>query len=139
MPEGLRRLGLALAALLAVIVLVVGFGMSWLLNRDEVRSAIEAQIKSVTGFDLVVSGQSSVSIFPVSAVTFQHVGLRDAETDSPALVVDELTANMKLIPLLLRRFEIADLTLTHPHIQFTRNSSGGSNWAPLLRRLTAAM
>jgi len=139
MPEGLRRLGLALAALLAVIVLVVGFGMSWLLNRDEVRSAIEAQIKSVTGFDLVVSGQSSVSIFPVSAVTFQHVGLRDAETDSPALVVDELTANLKLIPLLLRRFEIADLTLTHPHIQFTRNSSGGSNWAPLLRRLTAAM
>ncbi len=130
---------MALAALLAVIVLVVGLGMSWLLNRDEVRTAIEAQIKSVTGFDLVVSGQSSVSIFPVSAVTFQHVGLRDAGTDSPALVVDELTANLRLIPLLLRRFEIADLTLTHPRIQFTRTSSGGSNWAPLLQRLAAAM
>ncbi len=36
-------------------------------------------------------------------------------------MVDELTANLKLFPLLLKRFEIADLTLTHPHIQFTRD------------------
>ena len=139
MPEGLRRLGLALAALLGVIVLVVGLGMSWLLNREEVRAAIETQIKSVTGFDFVVSGDSSVSIFPVSAVTFRHVGLRDAGTESPALVVDELTANLKLIPLLLKRFEIADLTLTRPHIQFTRDARGGSNWTPLVRRLADAM
>src|SRR5882757_6090137 len=121
MPAGLRRLGLALAALLGVMVLVVGLGMSWLLNRDEVRAAIEAQIRSVTGFDLVVSGEASVSIFPVSAVTFQHVGLRDTGTASPALLVDELTANLRLIPLLLKRFEIADLTLKHPHIQFIRD------------------
>jgi len=139
MPEGLRRLGLALAALLGVVVLVVGLGMSWLLNREEVRAAIEAQIRSVTGFDLVVSGEASVSIFPVSAVTFKHVGLRDTGTESPALVVDELTANLRLIPLLLKRFEIADLTLTHPHIQFTRHANGGSNWTPLMQRLAAAM
>ena len=44
----------------------------------QLASAIEAQIREVTGFDFVVSGSSSVSIFPVSAVTFQHVGLRDA-------------------------------------------------------------
>src|SRR5579871_1852429 len=139
MPEGLRRLGLALAALLGVIVLVVGLGMSWLLNREEVRSAIESQIKSATGFDLVVAGNSSVSIFPVSAVTFENVRLRDAGADNPALVVDELTANLRLVPLLLKRFEIADLTLTHPRIRFTKTRDGGSNWTPLLQRLAAAM
>jgi AsmA protein len=138
MPEGMRRLGLALAALLAVVVLIVGLGMSWLLNRDEVRAAVEAQIRGVTGLDLVVSGDSSVSIFPVSAVTFQHVGLRDSGTDSPALTVDELTANLRLFPLLLKRFEIADLTLTRPRILVTREG-GGSNWTPLIRRLGQAM
>src|SRR5204863_9046568 len=99
MPEGLRRLGLAIAALLGVVVLIVGLGMSWLLNRDEVRAAVEAQIRAATGFDLVVGGDASVSIFPVSAVTFQNVGLRDAGTNDPALVVDELTANLRLLPL----------------------------------------
>ncbi len=54
-------------------------------------------------------------------------------------MVDELTANLKLFPLLLKRFEIADLTLTHPHIQFTRDGAGGSNWTPLLQRLAIAM
>jgi AsmA protein len=139
MPEGLRRLGLAIAALLAVVVLIVGAGMSWLLNRDEVRTAVEAQIRDVTGFDLVVSGDSSVSIFPVSAVTFRRVGLRDASTEDPALLVDELTANLRLFPLLLKRFEIADLALTHAHILVMRRSDGDSNWAPLVQRLAQTM
>jgi AsmA protein len=139
MPEGLRRLGLAIAALLGVAVLLVGGGMSWLLNRDEVRAAVEAQIRNVTGFDLVVSGDASVSIFPVSAVSFRHVGLRDASADGPALVVDELTANLRLVPLLLKRFEIADLALTHPHIVVMPGTSGGSNWTPLIQRLAQTM
>ena len=128
-----------MAALLAVVVLVVGLGMSWLLNRDEVRDAIEAEIRTVTGFDLVVSGEARVSIFPDSAVTFEHVGLRDSGDGDPALVVDELTADLRLLPLLLKRFEIADLKLTHPRIQYTRDAKGASNWNALMQHLAQTM
>lgn len=138
MPEGLRRLGLALAASLAVAILVTGLALSWFLNRDDVRSAVEAQIRAATGFDFIVSGSTNVSIFPITAVTFEQVGLRDAGTTDPTLGIDELTANLRLLPLLLRRFEIADLTLTRPRILVKRDGAG-SNWTPVIRRLAQTL
>ena len=35
-------------------------GTSWFLNRDALRQAVEAQIRAVTGLDLVVSGAIDV-------------------------------------------------------------------------------
>ena len=84
-------------------------GTSWFLNRDALRQAVEAQIRAVTGLDLVVAGHIDVSVFPGSYVSFHDVGLKGGGTTDPALQVDVLTANLRLLPLLLRRFEIADV------------------------------
>ncbi len=43
-----RLLGVALIGLIAT---------SWFLNRDALRQAVEAQIRAVTGLDLVVNGR----------------------------------------------------------------------------------
>lgn len=139
MPEGLRRLGLAVAASLVALLLVFGVVLSWFLNRDEVRAAVEAQIRAATGFELAVDGDTTVSLFPVTAVTFKQVRLREADAAEPALAVDELTANLRFFPLLMRRFEIADLDLTRPHIFISRGGKGESNWTPLIGRLAAAV
>jgi AsmA protein len=61
----MKRLAMPIAALLgaALIGLVA---MSWFLNRDALRHAVEAQIRAVTGLDLVVNGAIDVSVFPGS-------------------------------------------------------------------------
>ena len=123
-------LGLALVGLI---------GTSWFLNRDALRQAVEAQIRAVTGLELVITGRIDVSVFPGSYVSFHDVGLKGGGTDDPALQVDVLTANLRLLPLLLRRFEIADVMMLRPHIHVVRDGNGESNWTPFVETIARAM
>ncbi|MGN1285533.1 MAG: AsmA family protein [Bradyrhizobium sp.] len=138
MAQGIKRLGMPIAALfgLALVGLV---GTSWFLNRDALQRAVEAQIRAVTGLELVVNGPIDVSVFPGSYVSFHNVGLKGADTVGPALQVDVLTANLRLLPLLLRRFEIADVMMLRPHIRVLRDAAGDSNWTPFVETIAKAM
>ena len=127
-----------IAALLGVAMIGL-IGTSWFLNRDALREAVEAQIRTVTGLDLVISGSIDVSVFPGSYVSFHDVGLKGGGTTDPALRVDVLTANLRLLPLLLRRFEIADVMMLRPHIRVVRDGNGESNWTPFVETIARTM
>jgi AsmA protein len=138
MAQGMKRLGTLIAALLglALIGLIL---TSWLINREALRQAVEAQIRSVTGLDLVVKGNIDVSVFPGSYVSFHDVGLKGGDTADPALSVDVLTANLRLLPLLMQRFEIADVMMLRPQIVVTRAADGESNWTPFIQTIARTM
>ncbi len=51
-----------IAALLGVALIGL-VATSWLLNRDALRQAVEAQIRAVTGLDLVVKGNIEFRCF----------------------------------------------------------------------------
>ncbi|CAN7670769.1 AsmA family protein [Bradyrhizobium sp. LjRoot220] len=138
MAQGMKRLGMPVAAFLG-LALIGLIGTSWFLNRDALRQAVEAQIRAVTGLDLVVSGAIDVSVFPGSYVSFHNVRLKGGGTVDPALQVDVLTANLRLLPLLLRRFEIADVMMLRPHIRVVRDGHGESNWTPFVETIARAM
>src|ERR1700682_1871060 len=138
MAQGMKRLGMPIAAFLG-LALIGLIGTSWFLNRDALREAVEAQIRAVTGLDLVITGAIDVSVFPGSYVSFHDVGLKGGGTTDPALQVDVLTANLRLLPLLLRRFEIADVMMLRPHIQVTRDGNGDSNWTPFVETIARTM
>src|SRR6187431_3284644 len=138
MAQGMKRLGMPIAALFGVAVLAL-IGTSWFLNRDALRQAVEAQIRAVTGLDLVVNGAIEVSVFPGSYVSFRDVGLKGGAAADPALAVDVLTANLRLLPLLLRRFEISDVMMLRPHIRVVRDGSGESNWTPFIDTIARTM
>jgi AsmA protein len=138
MAQGIKRLGMPVAAVLGVALIAL-IGMSWLLNRDALRQAVEAQIRAVTGLDLVVNGNIEVSVFPGSYVSFHDVGLKGGGDVDPALAVDVLTANLRLLPLLLQRFEIADVMMLRPHIRVIHAADGSSNWTPFIEALARTM
>src|SRR4051812_35696365 len=126
------------AALLGVVLIGL-FAASWLLNRDALRHAVEAQIRAVTGLDLVVNGSVDVSVFPGSYVSFHDVGLKGGGEIDPALSVDVLTANLRLLPLLTQRFEIADMIMLRPRIRVVRDAAGESNWTPFIESIARTM
>jgi len=138
MALGMKRLGIPIAALLGVALLGM-IANSWFINRDALRQAVESQIRAVTGLDLVVKGNIEISVFPGSYVSFHDVGLRGGGTTVPALAVDVLTANLRLLPLLMRRFEIADVMMLRPHIRVVRDASGESNWTPFVNTIAGTM
>src|SRR3979411_3152080 len=123
MAQGMKRLGMPIAAFLGVALIGL-IATSWFLNRDALREAVEAQIRAVTGVDLVVKGSIDVSVFPGSYVSFQDLGLKGGDSDAPAGAGDVLTANLRLLPLLLRRFEISDVMMLRPHIRVIRDGNG---------------
>src|SRR5664279_1202183 len=138
MAQGMKRLGMPIAAFLGVALIGL-IATSWFLNRDALRQAVEAQIRAVTGLDLVIKGKIDVSVFPGSYVSFHDVGLKGGGTADPALNVDVLTANLRLLPLLLQRFEIADVMMLRPHIHVVRTPDGESNWTPFIDTIARNM
>jgi AsmA protein len=138
MAQGIKRLATPIAALLG-LVLAGLVASSWLINRDALRQAVEAQIRAVTGLELVVKGPIDISVFPGSYVSFHDVGLKGSAATDPALRVDVLTANLRLPPLLLQRFEIADLMMLRPQIHVARDADGDSNWTPFIDTIARTM
>ena len=138
MAQGMKRLATPIVALLGLMLLAL-IATSWLINRDALRGAVEAQIRAVTGLDLVVNGTTDISVFPGSYVSFHDVRLKDGNSTDPALKVDVLTANLRLLPLLMQRFEIADLMLLRPHIHVVREANGDSNWTPFIETIARTM
>ena len=139
MAQGIKRLGIPIAALLAAVLLGL-IAMSWLVDRNAVQQSVERQIRAATGLDLVVNGDVDISIFPGSYVKLHKVGLKGSSTrgsgfaDEP-LTVDELTANLRLPSLLLGRYDIADVTLLHPQMNLKHGMDGRSNWTPIVETL----
>lgn len=138
MAQGMKRLGTPIAALLGVALIAL-IATSWLIDRDALRKAVEAQIRDVTGLELSVAGNIDISVLPASYISFHDVGLKGGGTADPALHVDVLTANLRLLPLLLQRFEIADLTLLRPHIHVSLKPDGESNWTPFIQTIARTM
>lgn len=139
MAQGMKRLGTPIAALLGVVLIAL-IATSWLINRDALRKAVEAQIRAVTGLELTVAGSIDISVLPASYVSFHDVGLKGGgNAGDPALHVDVLTANLRLLPLLLQRFEIADLMLLRPKIRVALEPNGESNWTPFIQTIARTM
>jgi len=133
--QGMKRLGLPIAAILGVVLAGLA-SISLLLDRDALRQAVEAQIRAVTGLDLMVNGGIDVTVFPQSRVVFHKVGLKGGGATDPALSVDTMVANLRLLPLLMQRFQIADVILSQPQIRVVREADGSSNWTPFIDTLT---
>src|SRR5207237_4833141 len=138
MAQGMKRLAMPVAALFGVAVLGL-VATTWFVNREALQKSVEAQIRAVTGLDLVIKGPIDISVFPASYVAFHDVGLKGGATADPALHVDVLTANLRLLPLLLRRFEISDVMMLRPTITVLRDGNGESNWTPFVETIAETM
>jgi AsmA protein len=135
---GLKRLAIAVAALVAVIV-VAFLALSFLMPAATVRQAVSSEIRAVTGLEPVLRGDVAVSLFPSGTVTFRNVLLGENGAGEPAVVADEMIAHLRTFPLLAGRVEIADVTLVRPTITVTFLPSGQSNWAGLMQALARAL
>jgi AsmA protein len=129
---GLRRLGIALLAVIAVGAVVLTTA-GYLISPDAVRSQVLAELHAVTGLNPVLRGDTTVTLFPTGSVSFGGVVLGDPET--PALSAERLTARLRFFPLLVGRVEIADVSLEHPTIAVNLEKDGQSNWSALIAAL----
>jgi AsmA protein len=135
---GFRRLGILLAALVAAGVAAL-VAISLVIPAEDVRNAIKAEIRAVTGFEPMIRGDASVSLFPWGTVSFADVSLGDDGSGGRVLAAERVTARLRLLPLLFGRIEAADLWLLRPKISVRFAPEAGSNWSGVAEALTRAL
>jgi AsmA protein len=133
-----KRIAILIAAIVAACSTIIA-AATHVFPVDTVRDAIESEIRAVTGLDPALRGPMSVSMFPVPTVEFSDVALGEPVAGETALAAEQLTVNLRLMPLLARRIEIADISLVRPRIAVTVYPDGHTNWSPLIDILARAL
>lgn len=131
---GFKRLGFAIVALVIVMFGALAV-VSFLVPADQVRDAVKAEIRAVTGLDPILRGETQVSLFPTGSVSLSDIILGDTNAAEPPLMAEKLTARLRFFPLLLGRIEVSDVSLVNPRIALILHKDGTSNWSPLLASL----
>ncbi len=131
---GFKRLGYAILALVLVMFGALAV-VSFLIPAEQVRDAVKAEIRAVTGLDPALRGETQVSLFPTGFVSLSDIILGDANAEDPPLAAEKLTARLRFFPLLMGRIEVSDVALVNPRIALIRHKDGTSNWGPLLASL----
>ena len=135
---GLKRLGISVGVVIAAGLAAL-VAASFLVSPDGARDAVTAQIRAVTGLDPALRGPVHVSLFPSGTVSLDDVVLGEDNGQAPPILAERLIAHLRVVPLLLGRIEIADITLDRPRIAVQIAADGRSNWSPLLAALARAL
>jgi len=135
---GVKRIAILIAAVFAAGILIIAAAMHVIPN-DKVREAVESEIRAVTGLNPLLRGPVLMSMFPAPTVEFSDVVLSEPVPGEVAFAAEQLTVDLRLMPLLAGRIEIADISLTKPHIAVTVYPDGRTNWSPLMDTLARAL
>ncbi len=133
-----KRVGIGVAAVIAAGIGALAL-VPIFIPAEHVRDVVKAEIRIVTGLDPQARGEVAVSLFPSATISFADVVLGDDRSGPPALAAEKLTAKLRLLPLLIGRIEIADVSLVRPHIAVTFEPDGRSNWSALIDTLSRTL
>jgi len=120
---GLAGLGVALIA--GAVVFVYTF------DADRYRGEVAAEAKALTGRELRIGGRLQLDLFAAApALVAENVSLANVPGGSQPdmLRVKRLELQIRLVPLLSGRVEIARLVLVEPELLLETDRSGRPNW-----------
>lgn len=139
MAKPLKILAFVLGGLLLLLIAAL-VTASLLFDPNDHRERIAAAVKEKTGRELAL-GAIELKLFPWLNVAIADVRLGNAAGfgETPFAQAHELSAGVRLLPLLLhRRIEVSTVTLDGLRVNLAKDAQGRSNWDDLLKSDTAA-
>ncbi|WP_286297810.1 AsmA family protein [Polynucleobacter sp. TUM22923] len=120
-------------SVLALLVALVGMGIwyaSSLVNPTKLAALLTSSVKTATGRDLRIAGPVKLQFFPGIAVSAEQLTLSNASWGSQRdfLTLDQISLNIKLLPLLSKRVDIDSIELKGLDLFLQKNRSGQANW-----------
>ncbi|MGI9354907.1 MAG: AsmA family protein [Rhizobiaceae bacterium] len=125
-----------------VLAAAILFAVPWFLSRGVVKERVAAQLSALTGKQVQLNGESSVSLWPFLRVSYHDVvvGGSLVLADLPPLVrMDGLDARLSLASAFWGETRLSQVTLVRPRFSLQINTEGTDNWTiregPLADRL----
>lgn len=131
-PRGGRWIG-QLAIGVAVLMLTAGAGVAYLAYAPPIgliRDQVIAQVKAKTGRDLVIAGPTALTFNSGLALSMRDLTLSGPPgmAAESLATIGELTANVKLWPLLWRQISVDSLVVRQPVFNLRVDGKGKRNW-----------
>ncbi|HEY3583778.1 MAG TPA: AsmA family protein [Casimicrobiaceae bacterium] len=134
----MHRTALGILAIAGAVVVVVLVGVAIAIATvDPARfvAPLSARVKEATGRDLTVQGPVSIAFSLSPKIVLERVSFANAPwAKAPAMfTAARVEAEIALLPLLSRRFEVVEFALVDPVIDLETDANGHGNWefAPL--------
>ncbi|HWZ71741.1 MAG TPA: AsmA family protein, partial [Casimicrobiaceae bacterium] len=123
------RILAAIGGLLVLLIVAVAIAVRTIDVNDFV-APIQKRVKDATGRDLVIRGGIDFKLSLEPQLLIDDVSLSNAEWGKSAqmLTAKRVEAQVKLLPLLQRRFEIVRFKLIDPVIALETDGGGKGNW-----------
>ncbi len=121
---------LIIAGALLAIVIAVAVTLPFLIPTSVYKERIETAATAALGRDVTLKGDASLSIFPVIAARVDGVEIANPDGFSDPVMIEagSLQASIKILPLLSRRVEIAQIGLDDATVRLERLADGRVNW-----------
>lgn len=124
MKRYLIGFGVVLAILAAVVV-----ALPWLIPLDYDKGEITAKVKELTGRELTIDGPMRLSLFPLSVEAHGVAFANPPGSLQPAMIrLDTFDVELRVLPLLSGRLDIARFVLKKPVIDLEIDPAGVPNW-----------
>ena len=123
----------AIIGIVAVLLVVATFVLPMLIDPNNYKDEITAAVSAKTGRDLTIGGEIKWSVFPSIGLELSDVtlGNPDGFGDQPMLDIGEAGITVKFLPLLKRRVEIGEVSMSDVSINLSRTADGKDNWGDL--------
>lgn len=95
-----------------------------------IRDQMIAQVKAKTGRDLIIAGPATLMIGPGLGLSMRDVSLSAAPGmgGGPLVSMSELTADVRIWPLLMRRVRIDSIVIKQPVFDLRVDETGKRSW-----------
>ncbi|MEP6655583.1 MAG: AsmA family protein [Betaproteobacteria bacterium] len=119
-----------IAAGAVAVIVIAGAVVVATADLNALMGPVADRVKAATGRDLKVGGGVGVKLSLRPEIELRDVTLSNAPwAGGPSLVTAKrLTAQVALLPLFSRRFEILRITLSEPSIALETDMNGRGNW-----------
>jgi AsmA protein len=120
----IRLIGFAL-----VIILVVGVSL-FFLPADRIAKLAADQIRTATGRDVTITGDVSITLWPVLGVSAGglEVGNADWSDQGPMLTAENAAIGVDVMALLTGEIRITNIEATRPTIRLESRADGRASW-----------
>ena len=124
----------ATVAGLIVLVVAVVLLVVWRVDPNRYKGYIAEQFQARTGRSLSIDRNLKFELYPWLAVEAGGVSIGNAAGFGarPFATIDHVSARVKLLPLLQRKFEVGTIILDGLSVSLERNRDGRGNWDDLL-------
>lgn len=125
----MRIIGFSLLGVVAFVMAAVVAAFIFV-PTGLIHDRLQAEVKARTGRDLVIAGQTSLSLWPRPAVSLRDVTLSAPPEmgAQPLLKVAEIEVAVQILPLLLHDVSIDHLLLRRPEFDLRIDANGRKSW-----------